>query len=74
MTPLTQAEGHLVKHLIALYNLSWEAGKCRSDCECDKCKMLDECGNHNASTYDSLEAKALAAMNVIQKPRHVIDL
>ena len=74
MTPLTQAEGHLVKHLIALYNLSWDAGKCRTWCNCEKCKMLDECGNYGPSTYESLEAKALAAMNVIQKPRHVIDL
>jgi hypothetical protein len=63
---LNQAEGHLVKHLLELYNASWEAGNCRRDCCCAKCEALQEAGNHNSSTFDSLTEKASAAMSNIK--------
>ena len=56
---LTPAEARLVKHLIELYNLS---EKCRWQCDCAKCQAMDEAGNHKVVTFDSLEAKVVAAM------------
>ena len=59
---LTPAEGHLVKHLIELYNAVWDEKTCQMNCKCSRCEALEEAGNHNVSTYDSLAEKAAAAM------------
>ena len=60
---LSQSEGYLVKHLLELYNASWEAGNCRRDCRCAKCEAMEEAGNHNVATFDSLTEKASVAMS-----------
>ena len=71
---LSQSEGHLVKHLLELYNASWEAGNCRRDCRCAKCEAMEEAGNHNVATFDSLTEKASAAMsNAPHEPRGAIE-
>lgn len=60
---LTKAEGHLVKHLLELYNQVWESGRCKARCECAVCAAAEEAGNHNVATFDSLTEKAAAAMS-----------
>ena len=60
---LSQSEGHLVKHLLELYNAVWEQGRCKANCECAVCAASEEAGNHNVPVFDSLTEKASAAMS-----------
>jgi len=63
---LNQAKGHLVKHLIELYNAVWEQGRCKANCDCAVCAASEEVGNHNVSVFDSLTEKASAAMSNVE--------
>lgn len=69
---LSQAEGHLVKHLLELYNAVWESGRCKAHCECAVCAASEEAGNHNVPVFDSLTEKASAAMSNdrTERPAH----
>lgn len=54
----SKAEWQLIQDLIKLYDASWDAGKCRSDCECNRCEAMDLAGNNKSATFDSLTEKA----------------
>jgi hypothetical protein len=59
---LSHAEAHLVKHLLNLFHVTMDRGRCKARCECLVCESLAEAGNHNETTFESLEDKAEAAM------------
>ena len=63
---LNQAEGHLVKHLLELYNAVWESGRCKAHCECAVCEASEKAGNHNVLVFESLTQKASVA--ITQRP------
>lgn len=62
-TSLNRSEAKLVTDLIKLWHAAWEDGRCKRDCQCAKCSALEESGNHDAATFDSLTEKASAAMS-----------
>lgn len=60
---LTKDEAQLVALLLLLYDVVWEAGRCKHGCECVVCKTAERAGNLANVTFNSLAAKAKAVMD-----------
>jgi len=57
---LTKPEAEIILSLLKLYNATWDCGKCRTDCKCERCEAFEEAGSHYASGFESLERKSKA--------------
>jgi hypothetical protein len=54
---VTKQESDLIKSLLILWDKTYDAGPCKPHCDCERCRALDEAGEHHYLVFDSLKEK-----------------
>lgn len=54
---ITKQESDLIKSLLILWDKTYDAGPCKPHCDCERCRVFDEAGDHSFQVFAGLKDK-----------------